>query len=112
MRKQGALPQLDKVAEDAAQNSAVRLVCLLALASAREGVRVPAVLSILAKEKKLDRRLAALEFLYYADDLEPAADYLAEALDDPNTEVRRSVLNALRKNPPPRLLKKLKEMAK
>lgn len=111
MRKQSALPQLDKVAEDASQNSAVRLVCLLALASAKEGVRVPAVLSILAREKKLDRRLAALEFLYYAEDLEPAADYLIEVLDDANAEVRRSALNALGKNPPPRLFKRLKQMA-
>lgn len=111
MRKQGALPQLDKVAEDAAQNSAVRLVCLLALASAKEGVRVPAVLSILAREKKLDRRLAALEFLYYADDLEPAADYLLEVLDDPSAEVRRSALNALGKRPPPRLLGRLRQLA-
>jgi hypothetical protein len=111
MRKQGALPRLDKVAEDASQNSAVRLVCLLALASAKEGVRVPAVLTILAREKKLDRRLAALEFLYYADDLEPAADYLIEALDDPSAEVRNSALHALGKNPPPRVFSRLKQMA-
>jgi hypothetical protein len=111
MRKQSMLPQLDKVAEDSSQNSAVRLVCLLALASAKEGVRVPAVLSILAREKKLDRRLAALEFLYYADDLGPAADYLIEVLDDPSAEVRRSALNALGKNPPPQVFKRLKQMA-
>jgi len=111
MRKHAALPQLDKIAEDASQNSAVRLVCLLALAAAKEDVRVPAILSILAREKKLDRRLAALEFLYYAADLEPAADYLIEALDDPSAEVRRSTLNALGRNPPPRVFKRLKQMA-
>jgi hypothetical protein len=111
MRKQSALPQLDKIAEDAAQSSAVRLVCLMALASAKEGVRVPAILSILAREKKLDRRLAALELLYYADDLEPAADYLIEILDDPNAEVRRSTLNALGRKPPPRVFARLKQLA-
>jgi len=110
MRKQSALPQLDKVAEDTEQNSAVRLVCLMALASAKEGVRVPAVLSILAREKKLDRKLAALEFLYHADDLEPAADYLLEALDDPNQEVRTSALSAIGRKPPPRLLKRLTQL--
>src|SRR5262249_14377387 len=111
MRKQGALPQLAKVAEDTSQNSAFRLACLLALASAKEGVRVPAVLAVLAREKKLDRRLAALELLYYAEDLEPAADYLLEVLDDPNAEVRRSALNALGRSPPPRLFRRLRQLA-
>jgi hypothetical protein len=111
MRKQSALPQLDKVAEDASQNSAVRFVCLLALASAKEGVRVPAVLSILAQEKKLERRVAALSFLYYADDLEPAADFLIEVLDDPNAEVRGAAVYGLSRKPPPRVLKRLKELA-
>ena len=111
MRKNSALPQLDKVAEDASQNSGVRLVCLIALNSAGEGVRVPAVLSILAREKKLDRKLAALEFLYYADDIEPATDYLLEVLDDANAEVRNSALHAIQKHPPLPLFKRLKQMA-
>jgi hypothetical protein len=110
MRRNSMFPQLHKIAEDETQNSAVRLVCLGALKAAGEGVRVPAVLTVLAREKKLDRRLACLEFLYYADDLEPAADYLLEAIDDPNEEVRRSALNAIRKNPPTRLLKRLQQM--
>jgi hypothetical protein len=107
MRKNSDLPLLDKVAEDGTQSAGLRLVCLVSLHSAGEGVRVPAVASILAREKNLDRKLAALEFRYYADAMEPAADYLLEAIDDPNVEVRRSVVNALRKGPPPRMLKKL-----
>ncbi len=111
MRKQSAFPQLDKVAEDTTQSSALRLVCLMALAAAKEEVRVPAVLSILAREKKLDRKLAALQFLYHADDLEPAADYLLEVLDDPNAEVRTSALSAIGRKPPPLLLKRLQQLA-
>lgn len=111
MRKNNMLPELHKIAEDREQNSAVRLVCLLSLFVAKEGVRVPAVLSILAREKKLERRITALAFLHYADDLEPAADYLLDVIDDPNLEVRRAALSAIGKHPPVRLLKRLTQMA-
>jgi len=111
LRRNGGAPQLDKVARDVRQNSAVRLTCLLALHATGEGVRVPTVLLVLAGEKKLERRLVALELLHYAEDLGPAAPFLLESLDDPNVEVRRSTLNALGRNPPAALLPRLKKMA-
>jgi hypothetical protein len=74
LRRNGLAPQLDRIANDDNQNAAVRLTCLLALRTAEEKVRVPALVTILAREKNLERRVAALILLYYAEDLQPAAD--------------------------------------
>ena len=60
LRKNGQAPALDKLADDARQNSATRLTCALALYAAGERLKTPVLLDVLDKETDLEPRLVAI----------------------------------------------------
>ncbi|HEX5270255.1 MAG TPA: HEAT repeat domain-containing protein [Gemmataceae bacterium] len=97
LRADGAAPQLDKLAEDKNQNTAVRLTCLLALRAAGERVKAAPFLAVLDGEKQLERRLVATLALAYTSDRDTATPKLVGLLDDANDEVRTAAVLALRR---------------
>ncbi|MCI0458787.1 MAG: hypothetical protein L0Z62_17650, partial [Gemmataceae bacterium] len=86
LRKDGEAPELDKIAADARQNSATRLLCLMALSRAGEDIPLANLVGLLEKEKKLDRRLRMIQMIGALPDAHKAASKLLTLLDDPNTQ--------------------------
>jgi HEAT repeat protein len=109
LRQNGEAAILDKVAGDARQNSAVRLVCLFALHVAGDDLDTRALLDLSKAEKKLDRRILILSALGYCSD-ESAVPPLLEALEDKNVHVRNSAVQALMRHKPKAALPKLKKL--
>ena len=68
------------------------------------------VLELLAKEKDLERRLAQILTLRYADRSKDVIDRLVELLDDRNEEIRIAAACALQELRPREALPKLKRM--
>jgi hypothetical protein len=110
LRADGKAPQLDKVAADERQSSAVRLTCLLALYRAGEKLDADRVVEILKQEKKLERRLVAILGLRFSADAKAVAGPLVELLDDPNRSVRTAAIYALQGSAPRAALPKLKKV--
>jgi hypothetical protein len=98
LRADGEAPQLDKLAEDKSQNTAVRLTCLLALRGAGEEVKAGPLLALLDGERKLERRVVAALALAYTRDRDTATPKLVGLLDDANEEVRTAAVLALRRS--------------
>jgi hypothetical protein len=107
LRKDGEAPGLEKIAGDERQNSAVRLLCLMALSSAGEDVPLPTLLAVLDKEKKLERRLLTIRIIGDVPDVRKAVPKLLSLLDDPNASVRTAALEALSSTAPPEALPKV-----
>jgi HEAT repeat protein len=108
-RKDGEAPILDKVAADARQNSAVRLLCLFALHVAGDDLDTRALLELSKAEKKLERRILILTALGHCSD-DSAVPPLLEALDDRNVHVRNTGVSALMRHRPKAALPKLKKL--
>jgi HEAT repeat protein len=109
LRRDGEAPLLDKVAGDARQSSAVRLVCLFALHVAGDDLDTRALLELSKAEKKLERRILILTALGYCSD-DAAVPPLLDALDDRNVHVRNAALPALIRQKPKAALPKLKKL--
>jgi hypothetical protein len=88
LRRNGEAPDLDSVAGDKKQNSAVRLTCILSLVAAGEALKTKEVLEVLSKEVKVDRRVIAVLALGYSDEQDLAGPQLKKLLEDPNRDVR------------------------
>lgn len=110
LRSNGQVEDLEKYAEDKRQNSAVRMTVVLALYNASEKLRSDIVLELLSKEKDLERRLAQIMTLRYAERSMEVNQKLIELLDDRNEEIRIAAACALRELRPPEALPKLKRM--
>jgi hypothetical protein len=110
LRADGEAPQLDKLAADKGQNTAVRLTCLLALRRAGEAVKAESLLAILKDERKLERRLVATLALAQTADREKATPRLMELMDDPNEQVRTAAVLALRGSATKEALPRLKKV--
>jgi HEAT repeat protein len=110
LRNNGEAPSLDRLAEDAGQNSALRLTCILALSCAGEDLKTQAVLSILEGEKKMERRLVAILALEHSRDPRAVARKLIALLDDPNDQIRTAAVFALRGCPANEALPRLKKI--
>ena len=110
LRQDGEADELDRIARDPQQPSSARLTCLVALHHAGEDILTTAVLPILEKEKKLERRLLAIQLLAYCRDTRAATPKLLDLLDDGNREVRAAAVFALQKGAPPEALPKLKKV--
>jgi HEAT repeat protein len=109
LRQDSEAPILDKVAGDARQNSAVRLLCLFALHLAGDDLDTQTLLELSKVEKKLERRILILTALGYCSN-ESAVPPLLEALDDRNVHVRNAAVSALMRHKPKAALPKLKKL--
>jgi hypothetical protein len=110
LRADGEAPQLDKLAEDKSQNTAVRLTCLLALRRAGEDLKAAPLLAILDGERKLERRLVATLALAHASDRATATAKLLGLMDDANEQIRTAAVLALQGAAPKEALPKLKKI--
>ncbi len=110
LRANGMAPTLDKIAGDERQNSATRLMCLLALYRAGEKLNAPEIVAILGKEKKEERRLVAILALRFSGDAKTVAAPLVELLDDPNRTIQTAAILALEGSAPADALPKLKKV--
>ncbi|MCH7729735.1 MAG: HEAT repeat domain-containing protein, partial [Planctomycetes bacterium] len=110
LRKNGEAEELDEIASDARQNSAVRLTCILSLYAAGERLMSDDLLSILAKEKNGERRLATILALRYGRDVEKIVPVLVKQLDDKDFEIATAAACALQDARPPEALPKMLEL--
>ncbi|MBM81543.1 MAG: hypothetical protein CMJ78_13260 [Planctomycetaceae bacterium] len=110
MRKNDQAPQLDKIAEDTRQNSAVRLVCILALFAADEKLRADTLITMLKSEKKIERRLTIILALQQSRNTKKVLPTLLAQLDDPNGEIRSAAIYALHNHASNDILPRLQEM--
>jgi HEAT repeat protein len=110
LRKNGGAADLPQIAGDAAQNTATRLTCTLALFAAGEELKTPVLLSILEKEGDLESRLVAILALQHSAEHAKTGAKLVELLDDPNSEIRTAAVCALRGPLPGAALPKLKKL--
>lgn len=100
LRKSGEADSLSRIAQDAKENSATRITCLLALAGAGEPIKTDLVVSLLEGEKKLDRRLTLLNLLGHSTEPQSAGAPLIKVMDDPNLQVRVAALYVLARHKP------------
>jgi hypothetical protein len=110
LRRDGGAKSLAAIADDARQNAAARLACVLALHRAGEELKLPVLLSILKTEADLENRLVAILALGYSEERTQTGAVLVELLDDPNIEIRTAAVCALRGCRPGSALPKLKKM--
>jgi HEAT repeat protein len=110
LRKNGEAPDLDKIAADERQNSAIRLTCYLALRRAGDDLNTKAVLQLFKEQKKLDRRIVAVLLLGYCRDPKETVPALLEVLDDPNRHLRAAVISTLDVSRPKEALPKLRKL--
>jgi WD40 repeat protein len=109
LRKKGDAPSLHRIAADAAQNTAVRLACLLALDLAGERVPADTLLAILKGEAKLERRQVAILVLGRCRDRK-ATDHLVALLEDGDVHIRTAAITALEDARPAAAVPKLKRL--
>jgi hypothetical protein len=100
LRRNKEAPDLEKVAVDKRQNSAVRLICLLSLVAAGETLKTNEILDELSNEEKVDRRVIAALALGYSDEEKLAVAELKKLLEDPNRDVRAAAELALKTSRP------------
>jgi hypothetical protein len=110
LRKNGGAREIDRIATDERQNPAVRLVCALAVQASGEPLETRVLLSVLGREKRLERRLVAIVALHDSPDAALAGAALVELMDGPNAEVRAAAIHALRASRPRAALPKLKAL--
>jgi len=110
LRSNRQAEELDKIVDDKRQNSAVRITVVLALYNAGEKLRDDVLLDVLDSEKHLERRLAAIFALRYAERSRRVTEKLVSLLDDRNQEIRIATACATRELRPREALPKLKKM--
>jgi hypothetical protein len=110
LRADGEAPGLERIAQDAKQKPAARLVALLSLYRAGEALPAEPLLSILRSEARPGRRVVAALALGYSRDRQTASSKLLELLDEPDEQVRTAALLALCGRPPRKALPKFKQV--
>jgi HEAT repeat protein len=110
LRENGEAPGLERIAEDAKQSSATRLMSLLALYSAGESLKTKSLSALLGKEENPESRVAVTLALRYTRDHEVASLELLKLLDDQDDQIRIGAVMALGRCAQKAALPKLKKI--
>jgi WD40 repeat protein len=92
--RQGQAERVARLAQDAQENSAVRILCLWAHAAATGKLGATTAVDLVRQEKKLERRVAVILALEMGARNDVKAPLL-ECLKDPNRHVREAAILAL-----------------
>jgi hypothetical protein len=108
LRRDGAAPALDRLAEDKKLDSLLRLTCVLALTCAGEELKTSVLMSVIDSDPKVEHRTIAVLALAYAASIKPALPLLLKRLEDPNRDVRTAAVHVFAAHPTADALPRLK----
>lgn len=108
LAKNGSREAVQEIADDATQNSTVRLICLLAIHRAGYVYETDKIVSLLESETDMERRLIMVLSLRWGN--EQATTALLKNLDDANAEIATAAACALVDSQPRDAIPKLKKL--
>ncbi|MDB4614457.1 hypothetical protein OAH18_02080 [bacterium] len=106
--KNGGREEVSAIANDARQNSSVRMICILALFRAGEPYRGDVMLRLLSDETNMQRRLIILCSLRWAG--AKATDVLLKHMQDVNIEIATAAATAVTESRPKAALPIFREL--